>query len=240
METSTEQAALEQPKPKRKYTRRVPLCTDPELKYRYKRKPGPPKGYKPGRKNRKHYEPVRTDAEQRRYSRASAAAKKAAANVDPEVKRHAADHLRQYDHLFKGNPKYSRIGIPDGMNRAMAQEAWAEARARAEEFYLIMVEKGIVAPVSAADYDAVELVLSDGTKQIVRVPKTDEAKADAALKETMVMALGPGHQEIRLRALNTVLKFTKSPPAQKLEVSKAEDLLAAALADIKKEDGDTE
>jgi hypothetical protein len=67
----------------------------------------------------------------------------------------------------------------------------------------------------------------------VLVPKTDEAKASVAFKEAMVMALGPmGTQQTKLAAINTVLKFTKSPPAQKLEVSKAEDLLAAALADI--------
>jgi hypothetical protein len=91
------------------------------------------------------------------------------------------------------------------MNRAMAQEAWAKARARAEELYSIMVEKGIVAPASAADYDPVELVLSDGTKQIVLVPKTDEAKADVALKETYGDGLGPmGTQQTKLGALNTV------------------------------------
>jgi hypothetical protein len=47
-----------------------------------------------------------------------------------------------------------------------------------------------------------------------------------------------GNMQAKLSAINTVLKFTKSPPATKVEVSKAEDLLAAALADINKEDGD--
>jgi hypothetical protein len=216
-------------KPKRKYKPRA-ICTDPDLKYRYKPKPGP----KPGRGKRKRYKPERTDAEQRLFSRNSARSKKAAKNV--VVPASAADHLV---HILRTEPsRVSRYGIPDGMNRAQATVAWAKARAQAEKVFTTMVDQGIIADVAPEDFERV-IVQTEGKEHEVLVPKTDEAKASVALKEAMVMALGPmGTQQTKLAAINTVLKFTKSPPAQKLEVSKAEDLLAAALADMKQEDGD--
>lgn len=228
-----EEGNVEAPKPKRKYTPRR-ICTDPELKYRYKPKPGPRPGVNPRRKTkRKVYKPERTDAEQRRFSRRSAHEKK-------KAKPEQAAHLRAYAQLQKVNPaKYSRLGVPDGMNREQAEAAWADARTRAEEMFKQMVDKGIVADVSPEDFERVLLKLEDGSEQIVLVPKTDDAKASVALKEAMVMAIGPMcNQQTKLSAINTVLKFTKSPPATKLEVSKSEDLLAAALADIKNENGD--
>lgn len=224
-----EEGNVEATKPKRKYTPRR-ICTDPELKYKYKPKPGP----KPGATGRKRYKPQRTDAEKRRHARASANTRKGNATRTAN----GFDFVAQAQRLLKYHQtpeKISRRGIPDGMNRAQADEAWAKARARAEEFYEDMVEKGIAPELSADDFERVPVQVGDKV-EIVLVPKTDEAKAAVALKEAMVMALGPiGNMQSKLGAINTVLKFTKSPPAQKVEVSKAEDLLAAALADIDKD-----
>lgn len=220
MEASPEQVT---PKPKRKYKPRA-ICTDPELKYRYKPKPGP----KPGNKaRRKRYKPVRTDAEQRRFSRLCASRKNGG--------RGTPHHLI---HIAKTDPgRLSRYGIPDGMNREMANAAWDKARAKAEQVYTQMVEQGIVAGVSPDDFEKVTVTLESGRQVEILVPKTDAAKADVALKEAMVVALGPmGNMQTKIAAINTVLKFTKSLPAQELKVSKAEDLLAAALADMKQSD----
>jgi hypothetical protein len=231
MDTTTEQAPLE-PKPKRKYKPRV-ACADPSLKYKYKPKPGP----KPGKSTkRKRYAPERTDAEKRRFSRRSHALRRAV-EANPALREVWSRAVVAGN---KANPaRVSRYGIPDGMNREQAEAAWAVARARAEKVFTDMVDQGIVAGVTPEDFERVALQKEDGQVTIVLVPKTDEAKASVALKEAMVMALGPmGNQQTKLAAINTVLKFTKSPPAQKVEVSKAEDLLAKALADINNEDGD--
>jgi hypothetical protein len=231
MDTTEEQAPLE-PKPKRKYKPR-PICADPNLKYRYKPKPGPKPRNSTGRKR---YKPVRTDVEQRKFSRRSFSEKKKLA-ANPALKEKWARHLVKEN---KANPaRLSRLGIPDGMNRAQAEAAWAVARAQAEKVFTQMVDEGIVAGVVPEDFERVTLQKADGQTVVILVPKTDEGKASVALKEAMVMALGPmGNQQTKIAAINTVLKFTKSPPAQKLEVSKAEDLLALALADINKQDGD--
>jgi hypothetical protein len=52
-------------------------------------------------------------------------------------------------------------------------------------------------------------------------------KAEAALREAVVLALGPSDQKIKIQAINTVLNFTKSKPESrsKLTLNKAEDFL---------------
>src|SRR5206468_3016425 len=89
--------------------------------------------------------------------------------------------------LMKTSPSVvSKRGVPWGMNRAQAEEAWAKARDRAEEFFSTMVEKGIVPEIDPADYERVLLTDDAGKVHTVLVPKTDEAKAAVALKEAMV------------------------------------------------------
>jgi hypothetical protein len=62
-----------------------------------------------------------------------------------------------------------------------------------------------------------------------QVSVTDEGKAEAALKEAFVLAVGPSDQKIKIQAINTVLNFTKSKPESrsKLTLNKAEDFLDA-------------
>jgi hypothetical protein len=169
MDTTEEQAPLE-PKPKRKYKPR-PICADPNLKYRYKPKPGPKPRNSTGRKR---YKPVRTDVEQRKFSRRSFSEKKKLA-ANPALKEKWARHLVKEN---KANPaRLSRLGIPDGMNRAQAEAAWAVARAQAEKVFTQMVDEGIVAGVVPEDFERVTLQKADGQTVVILVPKTDEGEA---------------------------------------------------------------
>jgi len=68
-----------------------------------------------------------------------------------------------------------------------------------------------------------------GEMTTVSVPNTDSGKAEAALTEAFVLAVGPSDQKIKIQAINTVLAYTKSKPESrsKLTLNKAEDFLDA-------------
>jgi hypothetical protein len=116
----------------------------------------------------------------------------------------------------KANPaKFSRAGVPNGMTKATVEPLWARARQLADRFIKIMKDNGELPDVDE-DWD-------------VTVPDTDAGKAEAALKEAFVLAVGPSDQKIKIQAINTVLNFTKSKPESrsKLTLNKAEDFLDA-------------
>lgn len=220
-----EEGNVTAPKPKRKYTPRA-ICTDPKLKFKYKPKPGPKP--KPKHKRQRH-EIERTDAEQRRFS-ARCHKVQAMHAADPELGKRAAAHLID---IVKTTPaRVSRLSIPNGMTRAEADEAWAKAQAQAEEIFRRMVDQGIIADVNPEDFERVTIKREGVEDVVILVPKTDDAKAAAAIKEACVIALGPTAQQTKLAALRTVLEWTKAKPTTKVEVTKAEDLLAAAFKDI--------
>jgi hypothetical protein len=102
------------------------------------------------------------------------------------------------------NPaKYSRLGVPDGMRKAEAMELWDVARAQADEFMQTLEAQGVV--------------------EAVVVPDSDEEKAKAALRGAVVIALGPTNNRTKGMAINTVLRFTKAPPAQRVAVAPSID-----------------
>jgi hypothetical protein len=119
------------------------------------------------------------------------------------------------------NPrKYSRMGVPDGMRKAEAMEAWEQARIGADQYMRALEDQGIVGstPVPCGD----EII----------IPDTDEEKAKLCLHELCVLALGPHSKRDRLRALRVLLAFTKTPPAARREVIiTAEELLAQVKRD---------
>jgi hypothetical protein len=120
----------------------------------------------------------------------------------------------------KANPaKYSRYGVPDGMRRAQAAPLWARARELADRFIVIMKDKGELPATETLDASFYGVV----------VPETDAGKAEAALHECFVLAVGPSDQKIKIQAINTVLNFTKAKPESrsKLTLNKAEDFLDA-------------
>jgi hypothetical protein len=116
---------------------------------------------------------------------------------------------------------YTRAGVPTGMRKATVAPLWDRARELADRFIKIMKDKG---ELPELDYDPLLDVV---------VPATDEGKAEAALKEAFVLAVGPSDQKIKIQAINTVLNFTKSKPESKskLTLAKAEDFLNDIAAD---------
>jgi hypothetical protein len=102
------------------------------------------------------------------------------------------------------NPaKYSRLGVPDGMRKAEADKLWAVAKAQADEFMRTLEAQGVV--------------------EAVVVPDSDEEKAKAALRGAVVIALGPTNNRTKGMAINTVLRFTKAPPAQRVDIASSID-----------------
>jgi hypothetical protein len=117
----------------------------------------------------------------------------------------------------KANPaKYKRAGVPNGMTKATVEPLWARARQLADRFIKIMKDNGELPELPDDIFDVV-------------VPETDAGKAEAALHEAFVLAVGPSDQKIKIQAINTVLNFTKSKPESrsKLTLNKAEDFLDA-------------
>jgi hypothetical protein len=114
--------------------------------------------------------------------------------------------------LRKERP-WNRYGIPNGMRRAKADKLWARANELADRFITIMKDKGELPD------EIVEVTNEDGETAIVSVPSTDAGKAEAALREAFVLAVGPSTQNIRIQAINTVLNFTKSKPESKTKLT---------------------
>lgn len=138
--------------------------------------------------------------------------------------------------LYPGFRGGNRVGIPNGMRRPEAEKLWAEARAKAEVIYQVMVEKGIAPPLTDENCEEVTVKGLHDEDVIVKVPKTDEGKAGLALKMAVVEMLSPlTKQSARQAAIRTVLEWTKAKPASKSEVTvnKAEEWLAQVMAEAK-------
>lgn len=130
----------------------------------------------------------------------------------------------------KLNPeKYKRTNVPDGMRKRDAIPLWERAHQLADRFIKIMKDVGELPA------EEVVLVDGDGVETRVSVPGTDGGKAESALREAFVLAVGPSTQQIKIQAINTVLAYTKSKPESKskLTLNKAEDFLDAVAADLK-------
>lgn len=121
---------------------------------------------------------------------------------------------------MKANPeKYKRTGIPDGMTRKKAERLWIKANKLADRFIQIMKDKGElpteeVVSVDVVDGDGIVIATKD-----VKVPTTDTGKAEVALRECFVLAVGPSTQQIKIQAINTVLAYTKSKPESKVKLT---------------------
>jgi hypothetical protein len=156
--------------------------------------------------------------DKRRRPRPDIAALKKAQWEDPEFR---ARHSAAIKASHASDPtKHSRLGVPKGHTRETVAPLWARANALADRFIKIMKDKGELPD------EKVEVVTQDGIETVM-VPVTDTGKAEAALKEAFVLAVGPSDQKIKIQAINTVLNFTKSKPESKskLTLNKAEDFL---------------
>lgn len=102
----------------------------------------------------------------------------------------------------RANPKrYTRVGIPDGLDREYADLLWWEAGVFADKYMTEFEEAGVVRP----------------DDQIL--PESDEAAGKAALREAVKIALGPVPLQHKLSAINIVLQYTKQKPISKVEAS---------------------
>lgn len=127
-----------------------------------------------------------------------------------------------------------RRGVPDGMRKRDAAPLWERANQLADRFIHIMKDVG--------ELPADEQVIvqgDDGEPTLVAVPSTDAGKAEAALREAFVLAVGPSTQQVKIQAIKTVLDFTKAKPESKtkLTLDKAEDFLDAVAKDMSGDGG---
>ena len=119
---------------------------------------------------------------------------------DPEHRaKMTAARQRSSRQRRKDPTKFTRLGVPDGMRKADAMQAWDAARAQADDFIGALEAKGLVASTP--------------------VPDSDEEKAKAALHEAAVLALGPTGTRDKLRALKLLLTYTKELPAVPCETT---------------------
>jgi hypothetical protein len=107
--------------------------------------------------------------------------------------RHRSTEDRRKDPL-----KYSRLRVPTGMRKAEAMALWDAA--------------GEIADTIIGTLEA------DGALPQAVIPDSDDAVAKACLRELAVIAFGPGKdQRTKLMALHALLKYTKGPPACRLD-----------------------
>jgi hypothetical protein len=119
----------------------------------------------------------------------------------------------------KQNPEnFWRRGVPDGMRKADADAKWAEANQLADRFIQIMKEQG-----ELPDEEIVEVTTLDdeGNKETmsVPVPVSDNGKAERALREAFVLAVGPTNLQTKTQAIRIVLDFTRSKPESKTKLT---------------------
>lgn len=146
---------------------------------------------------------------------------------DPEFReRMRLRDVARIEAARKSPEKFWRRGVPDGMRKRDADAMWMRAGELADRFIKIMKDQGELPD------EIVQVDVHDDSGTVtntvdVTVPTTDIGKAEAALREAFVLAVGPSTQQIKIQAINTVLNFTKSKPESKskLTLNKAEDFL---------------
>jgi hypothetical protein len=128
-------------------------------------------------------------------------------------------------------------GVPLGIGgKKNAIPLWREAHKQADK-YLDYMKKTDQAP-SNTDVKVVERKNIIPHTEMV-VPVSDEEKAAVMLREAFLLAIGPTAIPEKLKAINTVLAYTKTKPEaqHKLRVEKAEDFLDL-IAEVRATDDD--
>jgi hypothetical protein len=83
----------------------------------------------------------------------------------------------------------------------------------------------------AAD-EAIRQLQAQGLSEAVALPESDEALANAALRELFVIAIAPGNASTKLRALSSLLAFTKAKPAERRAITEANNPIEAWLRSL--------
>ncbi|MCK1278659.1 hypothetical protein IVB46_25880 [Bradyrhizobium sp. 61] len=125
------------------------------------------------------------------------------------------ERMKQRDQMriksAKRDPtKFSRYGVPDGMRRAEATLAWAQANEHADRFIAALKQNGQIPEESFT------VVAKAGSNFLI--PTTDDGLAEVALREAFVLAVGPSTPQVKTQAINTVLTYTKAKPASRAKL----------------------
>ena len=194
-----------------------------------KNKGGRPR--KPKRKPRKRLPPkIKNPLQHKRRSEASKRSWATQLAKNPNLIEERRAQCKKWNAERKGAP---RLGVPDGWTKIKAGIQRVLDGCRADLIIDRMREKGMIDPVSLSDFERVTVIV-DGKPTEVLVPASDDAKAQAALREAMIGAISPlTNANVRPTYIRTVLEWTKAKPAQKtdLNITKSEDWLEAALKD---------
>jgi hypothetical protein len=109
--------------------------------------------------------------------------------------------------------KFARTGIPHGMTKKTVAPLIAKANAQADRY--------------------IQKMKDEGSLPATVIPDSDEARAEAALREACVLALGPTEKAVKISAIRAVLEWTRAKPASKsnISINTTEQWLAEIAAD---------
>jgi hypothetical protein len=145
---------------------------------------------------------------------------------DPEYRARMKERDAKLNEARRADPwAYKTWGVPLGIGgKKAAIPLWRAAHKLADK-YLDYMKKTDQAP-SDMDVTVVERPNIIPHTEMV-VPDNDEEMAVIALREAFLLAVGPTAIPEKMKAINTVLAYTKPKPesSTKLRVEKAEDFL---------------
>jgi hypothetical protein len=147
----------------------------------------------------------------------------------PEVRKKKLAALKKAREARKGPP---RLGVPDGWTRGQAEMQRVYDGIKADLILDRMESAGMVDETKPGDFEVITVEIA-GKPYEVRVPKTEDGMARAALREAMICAISPlTHSASKPTYIRTVLEWTKPKPATTSNVTvNTEDWLDAALKD---------
>jgi hypothetical protein len=145
---------------------------------------------------------------------------------DPKYRAQMKKRDKEREELRKADPaRFSRLGVPNGMRKDEANRLWAVAAKQADKVIQTLKDAGVLpsvpataATVMTAKTATVQTATVSATAKIV-VPETDDEMAEAVLRETFKLALGPTGARIKSQALATILKYTRLPPMSVLKLA---------------------
>lgn len=132
---------------------------------------------------------------------------------DPEYRAKMAERDSRRETLRKADPeRFKRTGIPNGMRREEADRLWAIADTQADRAIQTLKGAGMLP-------EAAEATSAAAAQPAIPVPDTDDGMAEAVLRETFKLALGPAGTRAKLAALAIIMKYTRLPPAAVLQLA---------------------
>jgi hypothetical protein len=156
----------------------------------------------------------------------------------PEHREKMKERDAKIKQMRKADPwSTTHWGVPFGIGgKKAAIPLWRAAHELADKYLDFMKTTG-QAP-STMDVTVVDEPNIIPHTSLV-VPESDEEKAIMVLREAFVIALGPTAIPDKLKAINTVLMYTKTKPeaVSRLKVEKAEDFLDL-IAEVRSTDDD--